>query len=798
LSKDAQGKPIRYIGLHTNINQIKQTEMELATTATKLTTLVTNMQDGIMLEDETNKVVLCNQAFCNIFEIKAAPNLLVGADLGDALLRNKNSFKNIDTYLDRRKELLNDCKIAANEEIELANGKFLSRDYAPLIIDNECKGHLWKYSDITTRKKAEKELVEAERRYRGLIENMQVGLAEFTLDQHILYANHTFYDMCGYGPEELDGHISDLLMVNNRKLAEQKKGLRVKGVSDAYEVEIVTKKGEKRWWYVSGAPRQNEFSQTISTIGACLDITDQKMLELELRQAKQAAEQSASAKDIFLANMSHEIRTPMNAVFGMTRLLEKTNLLPQQRFYLKTIGKSAASLMVIVNDILDFSKISAGKLELERVGFKLEDVVATSVDIVTYQAEEKGLELNVQNADCVAGVLLGDHFRLKQIFMNLLTNAVKFTQKGSVTVTCQSHGLVNEKLHVSVAVKDTGRGMEASFLKILFEKFTQEDESIARSYSGTGLGMSISKHLIELMGGTIRVESQKNVGTTFHLDFYFDQGQEADLLIEEEVSMDILILKNKHILLVEDNETNQLVAQTVLQQNGLQVTAASNGLDALSHIKRIDFDLILMDMQMPVMDGLQATQIIRKNNQTIPIIALTANALEGERNKCMMAGMNDFLTKPFEENSLLFMLCKWLDKKPVVAQPDKLLIKPILPQPVPIHLLYNLEPLYAMSPGNADFASMLVKMFLDDAEANIPKIMNAFGCGDAKTLKSLIHRIRPSIEQLQIPYVAQLRRMEQLCLEENFSDELIILMKGFEELMKKVMPQLEAVLKELQ
>jgi PAS domain S-box-containing protein len=799
LSRDASGKPTHYIGVHTNITKIKQTELELASTATKLTTLITNMQDGIMLEDEHHMVILSNQAFCDIFDIPLSPKQLVGDNIEEALERNTHQFPNFDAYMQRRHELLKTCHPTGNEEIELTNGKYLSRDYAPLIIDGECKGHLWKYSDITQRKKAEKDLIEAEKQYRSLIENMQVGLVEVDNSEKILYANQTYYNMSGYTEAELSGNLSRLMIVD-KSIIGPKRAARMRGIGEYYEAEIKTKDGQKKWWYISAIPKKNDSGEVIGTVAAVLDITDQKELESDLRQAKLVAEESSNAKDIFLANMSHEIRTPMNAVFGMTRLMEKTNLQPQQRFYLETISNSTASLMVIVNDILDFSKISVGKLSLEHIGFRLPDIVSASIDVVAYKAQEKGLLLQVSDAECFDGVLLGDPFRLKQVFMNILTNAVKFTNKGSVSVTCVNNGLKNGLRHLTIQVKDTGRGMEEGFLKILFEKFTQEDESIARSYSGTGLGMSISKHLIELMGGTIAVESTKNVGTSFNLDFYFAEGTEADLVVEEGAQADTGLLQGKHILLVEDNEMNQLVAQTVLEQNGMKVTVAANGAEAVSFVHDTNFDLILMDMQMPVMDGLQATSIIRKTHKIIPIVALTANALKGERDKCLAAGMNDFLAKPFEEKVLLGLLCKWLDKReigtPVVVAAPIENVVPKLPVAAPVSTnnesaLYNLEQLQAISPGNKDFLGMLVKMFMDDAVNTVQKMKEASSQNDFKTIKSLAHRIKPSIDQLAIPYTVEIRRIEDLCVAEDSSGELQKLVSGFGEIIEKVIPLLE-------
>ena len=799
-SKDADGKPVHFIGVHTNIDTIKKNELELKATATKLKTLITSIQDGILLEDENHNIILCNQAACDIFGIPFSPQQLCGKNIEQVLRKQSQRAAEFHKIMIRRHELLNDCQIAANEEIELFNGKWLLRDYAPLTIEGTCKGHLWKYTDITQRKKARIRLIEAERRYRCLIENMQVGLVELDMADNIIYANQTFYDMCGYNKVELNGQLAELICKESIQIVKQKKALRIKGISDAYEIEIVTKSGEKRWWYVSGAPRQNDQLLTIATIGAFLDITEQKRTEQELRQAKQVAERTADEKDTFLANMSHELRTPLNAVFGMSRLMEKTPLLPQQRFYLETILNSTSSLMHVVNDILDFSKISVGKLSLERIGFKVKDIIAASVDLVAYRAQEKGLQLIVNNTQCCNSVLLGDPFRLKQVFTNLLTNAVKFTNKGGVTINWSNQGLHNGKRHIAVQVKDTGRGMDEAFLKILFDKFTQEDESIARSYSGTGLGMSISKHLVELMGSTIQVESAKNIGTTFNLHLFFEEGTEADLLADEVELADVKMLEGKQILLVEDNEMNQLVAKTLLEQNGLQVLVASNGIEAIDCVKNNLIDLVLMDMQMPIMDGLKATTIIRETHKTLPIIALTANALKGEQDKCHAVGMNDFLTKPFEEKVLLNILCKWLCKTPdanaiiaTITEPvtDK---APELQDVFSNERLYNLEKIQAISPGNTAFLKTLLEVFINDAGGTVLKLKDAYQQRDYKAIKALAHRIKPSIDQLVIPYASEIKQIEALSLAEDTTEELGRLVAGFETLMTQVTSSLKTEL----
>ncbi|HUP13260.1 MAG TPA: response regulator, partial [Niastella sp.] len=408
----------------------------------------------------------------------------------------------------------------------------------------------------------------------------------------------------------------------------------------------------------------NDKQQLIGSIGIHLDITQQKMLEKQLMEAKQLAEKSVHAKDLFLANMSHEIRTPMNAILGMSKQLQKTTLNQQQTSFLEIIGTAAENLLVIINDILDFSKLEAGKVTLEEIGFNMHDLATNASRVLKLKAEEKGLLFEVLVDPNVAPVLKGDPFRINQVLMNLLSNSIKFTKRGHITLQCLLKDSRPGHQSLEIVISDTGKGMDEGYLKNLFNKFSQEDESIARSYGGTGLGMSIVKQLVELMNGAITVKSKKGEGTQVNITLSFAEGTENDLPKKDNSHVEAHILADKKILLVEDNEMNRVVAETILNQYGASIAQAVNGVDALDAIRNHPFDIVLMDIQMPVMDGLEATRLIRNElHSTIPIIALTANAVKGEMEKCIQAGMNDYLSKPFEEEDLIRLIAKWLGRE---------------------------------------------------------------------------------------------------------------------------------------
>lgn len=612
------------------------------------------------------------------------------------------------------------------------------------------------HTDITERKVAEQLLQINEEKYRGIIANMNLGLLEVDNNEIIQYANQCFCHMSGYEVIELIGRKASFLFTRgeNSEIIETKNDLRKKGISDAYEIAMQNKRGELKWWLISGAPRYDDKGNLVGSIGIHLDITQQKELELELHDAREAAEQSAKAKELFLANMSHEIRTPMNAILGMTHQLNKTELNSTQHFYLDTVTKAADHLLVVINDILDISKIEAGKLTLEHIGFKPDDVIKHCMMVMNHRAEEKGLRLLKEGSDSNCPVFIGDPHRLTQVLLNLISNAVKFTDKGYVLINCKIMPEINRQQTLLVSVTDTGIGMDESYMKTLFQKFTQEETTTARKYGGTGLGMSISKQLIELMNGSITVESKKGVGTTITISVPFEVGTESDLQKESTVISDTSILKNKKVLLVEDNEMNRLVANAVLEPTGVIVTEAANGMEAVEALQKQQFDLILMDVQMPVMDGLEATTKIRGGiNKTIPIIALTANAIKGESDRCRAAGMNDFISKPFQEEDLIQMLCRWLDN----GSSSKIKIKNGQ-QVLHAGRLYDLSSLNKISRGNTDFIKKMIGMFNEQVPKSVQEMKEALQQKDFTKLRSIAHKIKPAIDNMGITSLHQVIR----------------------------------------
>lgn len=393
-----------------------------------------------------------------------------------------------------------------------------------------------------------------------------------------------------------------------------------------------------------------------------ITILEKERAELE----KIKAEQSEQFKQQFLANMSHEIRTPMNSIIGMANLLTHSELDDLQKKYLNIIRKSSENLLVIINDILDLSKIEAGKMEFEKINFLLSDVIEMVFHSLHYQAEDKQLLLTFSIDEQLPKALKGDPVRLNQILVNLTGNAIKFTEKGSVTISAKLLSESDRNVIVDFAVTDTGIGIPEDKLNTIFESFSQASSDTTRKFGGTGLGLTISKQLIELQGGSIYVHSRYGAGTTFAFKLSYEIGSAEEIgkkmLNESDVSPEQL--RGLKILLVEDNQFNQIVAVDTLEEllKDVSIDIAENGKEALVKLQANEYDVVLMDIQMPEMDGFEATQKIRKTfsspkNKTV-IIAMTANVTRDEVDKCFEAGMNEYIAKPFDPQDLLNKISK--------------------------------------------------------------------------------------------------------------------------------------------
>ncbi len=520
-------------------------------------------------------------------------------------------------------------------------------------------------------------LNEREERFRLISETLPIGVFECDQKGECLYVNSRWQEI--FGLNLVESLTKDWRQFLHPEEYESVAAEWSQAIDDfrafIRDCRIITTRGEVRWVHLRSSP---VFSDSgVRYTGTVEDITERKHFEEELRRAKEAAESVNEAKSAFLANMSHEIRTPMNAVIGMSGLLLDTALNPKQKEYTEIIQESAKALLQIINDILDFSKIEAGKLEIENIAFDLRVLLDNIMVMVAPKAHEKGLQINcIIPSDLHVG-LKGDPGRLRQILLNLIGNAVKFSAKGGVTIQVERLMELEQKIVLRFSIKDTGIGIPHDRKNQLFQSFSQLDPSTTRKYGGTGLGLAISKQLVEIMGGQIDVISEPGQGSTFWFAIALEKMIQATILqtggagqfLKENLNTwpkekTEAVAKTVKILLAEDNPINQKVATLILRKSGYEVEVVNDGAEAVQALMVRSYDLVLMDVQMPNMDGLEATRRIRDPqsrvlNSQIPIIALTAHAMKGDEENCVASGMNDYLAKPIDPKGLLEKIQYW-------------------------------------------------------------------------------------------------------------------------------------------
>ncbi|MDX2172764.1 MAG: PAS domain S-box protein [Bacteroidota bacterium] len=770
-----------FVALAIDITKQKQNEFELTETNKSLEllgTLINNTSDAIQVSLEDGQLVYLNN--------EAAKRL--GIDMNSMKSHFVQDFEIIfqksgewEKHVDEIKE--KGTLIIEGKNVNKETGVTFPVEVTVKHVTINSVGYIIANSrDISERKKIEENVRKQKEKYENIIANMNLGLMEVDLEEKIKFVNPGFEQISGYSSDELINKKASSLFIaeTHVELMSNKMKVRMSGQSDMYEVLIKNKSGEYRWWMISGAPNYNEKGELIGSIGIHLDITLAKQLELELEMAKIKAEESSKAKEAFLANMSHEIRTPLNAIIGMIRELKKEKLSEKQAYYVNSTSIASQHLFSVLNNVLDISKIEAGELQLEMQDFDLQTILNDVKSIMMAKCLEKNLYFQIIGPKNIETVFIGDASRFRQVLINLIGNAVKFTEEGGVTIDYSVTKINSENTALELLVTDTGIGIDGTFLKNIFNKFSQEDASVSRKYGGSGLGMAITRELIQLMNGHIEIQSAKNVGTKISMKFILPTGKIENI---KEQKLDFTKAKTTAILLVEDNEFNRIVAKNTLSNYNCQITEAQNGKEAIYILKKNqNFDIILMDLQMPVMDGFESTKIIRnKLKLKIPIVALTANAFKSELEQCRKIGMDDSITKPFEEKKLMEVIFKLTQNNSKNSENDS-------------HgsLLYNLERLEVLFKGDKVQISKMITIFVEQITKAIDEIMDAYSTKNFETVYQTVHRIKPSIDSMGITSLKEVTRfIEKNAKERNDTAELQNKLNVLIATLQKVLKQLK-------
>ncbi len=718
-----------FTGIIRDITERKKAEDLLNATTTRLTSLIQTIQAGVLVEDETRHISLINKMFCSMFGISVEPQYLIGTDCSNSAEQSKSLFVDQEKFIGQINKLLRDKIVITNEELKLIDGRTFERDYIPIMVDSVYKGHMWLYRDITSRKQYE---LEIEKLARFPNENPN-PILRVKKDFKILYSNTPGKNMLNeVGETQFEKIPSNWQPIIESSLINRK----------TTEFEIAAVKGTPIYLthFVPVFPEGY-----VNIYGR--DITERKEAEWEANKAKQIAEESMHAKQDFLAKMSHELRTPMNAVLGLTNLVLNTPLSDEQAPLIQGIKSSGNSLLAIINDILNLAKIEAGKMVIDQNDFILTDTLENIRIAMLPLAKQKGITLSFEIDPKIPEVIIGDSVRLGQIIINLLSNAIKFTDHGDVVLFCNATYSKKKKTGIlSFRVTDTGIGIPKDKLESIFESFSQASQDISVRYGGTGLGLTIVQQLVMLMKGDIIVESVEGKGSVFALTLPLKvSSQKRESIVKHSRGQQSFKKLSGKILLVEDNIANQMVAVKTLQMWDVDVEIASNGYEAISKLKKSVYDLILMDIQMPGIDGIETTKRIRleldEPQRSTPILAMTASVLYDPERRVMDAGMNGYISKPFELEDLHKKISSYLQIDYSLEE-EKTLIK--VEDKINVFKHLNTSFLESIAPNNPQFIVEMIQLFEKNTPKYIQNIKKALQDNDFVAISKIAHTMKPT------------------------------------------------------
>ncbi len=784
--------------------------------------IIDNMHEPLLVLDKKLRIKTGNNAFYKTFRVneKETEDVLI-YDLGNKQWDIPELRRLLEKILPE-KSVFNNFEVThtfstIGERIMLLNAReVINKNSSEKLI-------LLSIEDITARKKAQNILDKTGEHFKQLVQELPAAVYSCDANGHINFYNDAAVKIWGRKPDstkDLWCGSNKIFDTEGNPLSAEKSPMAIAikegRVISGEEIIIERPDGSRSTVLVHPQPEYGLTGEVTGAINIEIDITDQKRASKELteaivfaelatviaEEAKEKAEDAVKAKQQFLSNMSHEIRTPMNAIIGFTKVLLKTELNSRQKEYLNAINQSGSSLIVLINDILDLAKVDAGKMNFENIPFKLKSSLTAMIHLFELKIEEKYLKLVSIYDPAIPDVLLGDPVRLHQVILNLLSNAVKFTSKGKITIAMRLLAEDDKKASIEFVVTDTGIGISENKIKTIFENFHQASSDTSRLYGGTGLGLAIVKQLVEAQGGSIVVESKIDFGSTFRFTLSFQKTTETAESDAQLIELNT-VLKHIKVLVVEDMALNQLLMKTLLDDFGFERDIAANGKIAIKKLKKKNYDIILMDLQMPEMNGFEATAYIRnKMNSTIPIIALTADVTTVDLAKCKAVGMNDYIAKPVDER-ILYSKIIGLVKKPVQssrnpvgtlrAKKEHTRVKAAESIKDNSIKYTNLAYLTGITKNNPKLIMEMIAVYLDQTPKLVDAIKQGLAEKDWDTLHAAAHKMIPSFAIMGIgtAYEMTAKKIQAYNGADTKSNKIIGLVQQLENVCTQVCKELE-------
>jgi|GEM_PF-1319988 len=753
LETDPITKTVIIEGVFVDITALKKNEIALEETNANLNGILNSTTNGFMVVDLDGKTDLFNEKFKDLWQIPE--NILATMDDEKLLDVALGLMKDPQKFLEKVKELYANIEASSEDIIELKSGRVLERESQPKIMNGRITGRVWSFRDITARVKADKE----KQQLFALVESSEDLISFGTSKGKPTFINKAGRKMLGISQiKSLSKFsVSDFFSPEDRDLAFKKmqKGFEDKGMweGDTFLQNIKTK--EKKAISISAfVIKDNITGIPIGMASICMDITERTIIKNELIAAKEQAEKLVGFKNQFLARMSHEIRTPLSVIIGFTKILMRSSITKKQKEQLTAIKVSSDILLVVINDVLDLAKMEAGKMVLEKTEIELFYLISSILGTFELQFQEKEQTFQVHYDERIPKQALGDPVRINQILLNLIGNAIKFAGKGGViNVHVNLVKQDDEKVFIEIKISDNGIGIPKDKIENVFDSFTQVETSTTRNYGGSGLGLNIVKQLIDLMEGTISVKSKLQVGSTFTFTIPLTKITGIEITTDQIVSNDNKLdlqarlkgLEKLKILIVDDMVINQLLAQTIMEDIGFETEVAENGKIAIQLLEKNNYDIILMDLQMPEMDGWEATEHIRNKmkppKSTIPIIALSADVTQRNADKCKEAGMDEYVSKPINETDLLLKVTDLvIEKRNAGNKKQQALLKTC-----------NLDGLKSHLRNNPELIAKMLQVILKETPVVVKQINKYLAAADWSSLHANIHKIKPTLDLMGLP-----------------------------------------------